>query len=173
MDEKKVSEDMKPGTIVLQKMNINEFFVGIVVGDHMAKEAIAIGGVTGYDLGLLKAHESHLCLNLGYFAKEHSLFREHVFNFPCYIAGAKSSASPIDLSSEIEFCKHLELTESFHTREMFGFPSKQLEILKLVSLAEWYKRGAREEDVPNWAALTNSEYTWRFLDELRKAIPRP
>jgi hypothetical protein len=172
--EEKVSFPL--GSIVLQYVHDDARYVGIIVGNHMAKEMNAESFARFENR---KEDVYHICLVLGWFedhTQNWSIFsRPNDIIFPCYAIGDERVAKLADFEIETKLlCVHREdarLRRWERLRSaMFGFSSKQVEILELVALADCYMRGGQVKNVPSWIELFEGNIE-RFFLELQEAIP--
>lgn len=176
-DNKEV--DFSPGSIMLQYVDDDTRFVGMVAGEHM------VDALNTRDLEWFNVHDDNrysIYLILGWFEgrdKRWSIFSNNRdIRFPSYTIGEKKNATPADLSREIELL-HYHRAESTSrglrygklNQSMFGFSAKQVETLEMVELVRLYLAGGKIDE----NSIERTGACWlcspELFRQLRKAIP--
>lgn len=171
--------DLRPGIIVLQYVNDDKRFVGVIVNDYMSDQ------LSSDDLHIFELHrkEYHICLVLGYFSdfdEQWSMFtkKERIL-FPYYSIGKIRAATPTDLKEEMNLfrllckegvCRGLQYGKL--RQRMFMFSKKVQETLGMVAFVQHYMDGGGIEDRPKWFYFSDNDAESVYI-ELLKAIPRP
>ncbi len=179
MDQNDAAVETFPnGTVVVQYVNDDERFVGVVVGDHMANRL--------HERYKYSLHSGryHICLLLGWFedfSHDWSIFSKKLWapSFPQYVTGNKKTATPAELTEEIALLKLHRLEGKSRglnfgklRKSIFGFSKKQAEILELVYLVNQYKKykqPARKKNIPEWIETFSGDIE-KFFIELQRAI---
>lgn len=181
MTQKSNSEevDFSPGSIMLQYIDDDTRFVGMVAGEHM------VSALNERDLKMFNFHDDDrhaIYLILGWFEsydKRWSIFsKNRDIRFPSYTIGDKKNATLADLSKEIELLRYHRAESTSRglrygklNQSMFGFSAKQVETLEMVELARLYLAGGEIDENSIERAGTCWLYSPELIRQLRKAIP--